>query len=119
MGVSPAVLLPVLYRAYLVDLLLAPIGFLAALSAVDHTLGFLPVLSLAMLLALLATDRRERIGETIVLTDAFETASTVARADVLTGLPNRRAWEEHIKVLATAREEDGLPGRSSSSTSTG
>jgi diguanylate cyclase (GGDEF)-like protein len=105
-GVSPALLAPVLLRAYLVDLLLAPIGFLAAMSAVEHPLGFLPVLSLAALLAMLATDRRERIGETIVLTDAFETASTVARADALTGLANRRAWEDHIEALAAAQKED-------------
>jgi diguanylate cyclase (GGDEF)-like protein len=106
-GVPPSVLAPVLVRVYLVDVLLAPIGFLAALSAVEHPLGFLPVLGLAALLALIATDRRERIGETIVLTDAFESASTFARVDALTGLPNRRAWEEHLKVLAESQSKNG------------
>jgi diguanylate cyclase (GGDEF)-like protein len=108
-GVPPSVLAPVLVRVYLVDLLLAPIGFLAAMSAVEHPLGFLPVLGLAALLALIATDRRERIGETIVLTDAFESASTVARVDALTGLANRLAWEEYVNALATAQNEDGRP----------
>ena len=78
-GVAPRALVPVLARVYLVDLLLAPIGFLAALAAVDEPFGFVAVLPLAVLFALLAADRRERIGETIDLTDAFETASTVAR----------------------------------------
>lgn len=108
-GVSPAVLTAVLARAYLADCLLAPIGFLAAISAADHPLGYLPVLSLALLLALLATDRRDQIGESLVLTDALETASTVARADALTGLANRRAWEEHIEALEAARTQQVRP----------
>ena len=106
-GVPPAVVAPVLLRVFLVDLLLAPIGFLAAMSAVDHQLGFLPVLALAGLLALIATDRRQRIGKTIVLADAFESANTVARVDALTGLANRRAWEEHVNTLEDAHSEDG------------
>jgi diguanylate cyclase (GGDEF)-like protein len=105
-GVGPGVLAPLLARAYLVDLLLAPIGFLAARSAAGDAYGFLPVLSLAALLALLATDRRERIGETIVLTDAVETAATAAREDALTGLANRRAWDEHLAGLESARKSD-------------
>jgi diguanylate cyclase (GGDEF)-like protein len=109
LGVPPSVLAPILLRVYLVDLLLAPIGLLAAMAAVDHPLGFLPVLSLAALLSLIASDRRERIGEAIVLTDAVETASTVARVDALTGLANRRAWEEHLKGLAAAQSVDGRP----------
>jgi diguanylate cyclase (GGDEF)-like protein len=99
-GVPPRTLLPVLGRAYLVDLLLAPVGFLAALAASQHPLGFLPVLSLALLLALLARDRRTQIGETIELSDAYETASTVARRDGLTGFANRRAWDEHLADVA-------------------
>jgi diguanylate cyclase (GGDEF)-like protein len=106
-GVSPAVLVSALARAYLVDLLLAPIGLLAAFTAAGEPLGFLPVLSLALLLALLAADRRERIGETIELTDAYENASTVARADALTGVANRRAWQEHLAGLELAQRRDG------------
>ena len=108
-GVPPAVLAPVLLRVYLVDLLLAPIGFLAAIAAIEQPLAFLPVLSLAALLSLIATDRRERIGEAIVLTDAVETASTVARVDALTGLANRRAWEEHLEKLEAAQSVHGGP----------
>jgi diguanylate cyclase (GGDEF)-like protein len=99
-GVPPRTLLPLLARAYLVDLLLAPIGFLAALAGAEHPFGFLPVLSLALLFALLARDRSERIGETIEMSDAYETASTDARVDALTGFPNRRAWDERIASLA-------------------
>ncbi len=99
-GVSPAVLAPVLARAYLADLLLAPIGFLAALATTGAPLGFVAVIPLAVLLALLATDRRERISETIDLTDAFENVSTVARVDPLSGLTNRLGWEEAVAALA-------------------
>ena len=98
-GVAPRALAPVLARAYLVDLLLAPVGFLAALAAVNEPFGFVAVVPLAVLFALLAADRRERIGKTIDLTDAFETASTVARVDALTGLANRLAWEERVELL--------------------
>jgi diguanylate cyclase (GGDEF)-like protein len=103
-GIAPRVLVPVLARTYLVDSLLVPVGFLAALAAVEHPLAFLPVLSLGALLALFASDRRERIGETIELSDAVETASSVARVDQLTGLPNRRAWEERLEAIDTIRE---------------
>jgi len=108
-GVRPRVLAPALFRTYLVDLLLAPIGFLAALAAADHPLAVVTVLPLALLLALIATDRRERIEETIELNDAFETVSTVARADALTGLANRRGWEEHVEALESGRVGAGLP----------
>jgi diguanylate cyclase (GGDEF)-like protein len=99
----------VLGRAYLVDALLAPIGFLAALATVDEPLAFLPVVSLGALLAFLASDRRDRIGETIQLTDAFTTATTAARADALTGLANRRSWEEQVAAVEHARRDRPEP----------
>jgi diguanylate cyclase (GGDEF)-like protein len=109
LDVSPRILLPVLGRAYLVDALLAPIGFLAALATVDEPLAFLPVVSLGALLAFLASDRRDRIGETIQLTDAFTTATTAARADALTGLANRRSWEEQVAAVEHARRDRPEP----------
>lgn len=109
LGVGPGVLARVLVRAYLADVLLAPIGLLAAMSAKGNGYGFLPVLSLALLLGLLASDRRERIGETIVLADAVESAAAAARVDSLTGLANRRAWEEHLEALERAQLESSRP----------
>jgi diguanylate cyclase (GGDEF)-like protein len=108
-GVAPRILVPILARTYLVDLLLAPIGFLGALAATGTELGFLPVLSLAAFLALLASDRRERMGETVQLSDAFETASSAARKDRLTGLANRLAWEEHVEALGRVVAKDPQP----------
>jgi diguanylate cyclase (GGDEF)-like protein len=104
LGVDRGTLAKALARTYLADVLLAPIGLLAAMAAAAGSgYEFLPVLSLAVLLALLATDRREHIGATIVLADAVETAAAAARIDALTGLANRRAWEEHLGALESAR----------------
>lgn len=111
-GVRPEVLAPLLARAYLVDLLLAPIGLLAAQSAAPGGFGgfgFVAVLSLGGLLTLLASDRRERIDETIVLADAVEVASTAARVDGLTGLANRLAWDEHLVELETRPAANATP----------
>ena len=103
LGVSKRVLVGALGRAYLADCLLAPVAFLAALAAHEDVLAFLPVLALSLLLGVIARDRSDHIEEKIVLTDALVAESTVARADALTGLANRRAWEEHLHALETAR----------------
>jgi len=109
LGVATRVLVGALGRAYLVDALLAPVAFLAALAAYDHALAFLPMLSLALVFGLIARDRSDHIEEKIVLTDALVAESTVARADALTGLANRRAWEEHLHALETARWRNPRP----------
>jgi diguanylate cyclase (GGDEF)-like protein len=109
LGVSTRVLLGALGRAYLVDCLLAPVAFLAALAANENALAVLPVLTLALLLGLIARDRSDHIEEKIVLSDALVAESTVARADALTGLANRRAWEEHLHALETARWRNPRP----------
>jgi diguanylate cyclase (GGDEF)-like protein len=98
-GVAPRAVLPVLAHAYVVDLLLAPVGFVVALAAVQNTFAVLTVLPLGGLLALSAYDRRARLSEAIELAQAVESESSAARVDRLTGLANRLAWEEAIESL--------------------
>jgi len=76
------------------DLMLAPIGF-AATRAVPDSLGaLLFLLPPTALLAMLQSDRRKHIDQTIALGAAFTDTSDLARRDALTGVANRLAWEE-------------------------
>lgn len=95
LGIRVRTLLGSLSWVFLVDALLAPIGFLAALASADSPLAFLVVLSLVGVLRLFAVDRREHIDQSL----AF---AKEARLDHLTGLGNRLAWEEAL-VEAEAR----------------
>lgn len=105
LGVAPRALVPALGHAYAVDLLLAPIAFVAALAAAQETLALLVVLPLGGLLALSAFDRRARVTEAIELVRAVEAEGSAARVDRLTGLANRLAWEEAIEALAPSERE--------------
>src|SRR4029450_10358100 len=60
------------------------------------TLAFLAVLPLGLLFHLAGIDRRARIDDAVELSGAYESASRAARTDDLTGLANRRAWEERL-----------------------
>jgi diguanylate cyclase (GGDEF)-like protein len=95
--------------AYLVDLLLAPVGFLVALRANDHTYALLILLPPALLLALLARDRQARIDRALALARDSQLANLAARRDALTGLGNRRAWDEAITLAAQARRRADTP----------
>lgn len=102
-GVEPRELLPALARTYVVDALLAPIGLLAALAAVEDRYAFAAVLALTALLAFLSWDRKRQIGRTIALSSAYEHEAATARVDLLTGLANRLAWEERLAEVAATR----------------
>jgi diguanylate cyclase (GGDEF)-like protein len=99
-SVRPGEIMPLLGRAYLADLTLAPAGLVAALAAGRNGFGFLPILSVVALMWMLARDRKEQIGNTIQAADAYETESVSGRTDELTGLANRRAWEEQVAAAA-------------------
>jgi len=87
--------------AYLVDVLLAPIGLLAAFAAVGRPYALLLLLFPCALLAVLARDRKHRANHTLELGKRHVHASREARQDPLTGLANRRVWEEAL--LASSR----------------
>jgi diguanylate cyclase (GGDEF)-like protein len=99
-GHSPRRLLPFFGWVYSVDLLLAPVGFLAALESGSMRYAFLLTLAPVSLLALLAHERRGRIQRAQAFQHAYDGAHLEARRDALTGLANRLAWHE-----ATARAE--------------
>jgi putative nucleotidyltransferase with HDIG domain len=71
LGVPPRLQLRMTGLVFLVDILLTPIGLLAALVAQDAPLAFLLVLPLAGLLAIFARERAARIDQAIELSKAY------------------------------------------------
>jgi diguanylate cyclase (GGDEF)-like protein len=98
-GHSPRVLLSPLALVYGFDALLSPVAFLAAR---DGSLAFV---ALAPLLVVFAALMHERRGRFDALIEAAR-AEALARTDPLTGLQNRRAFEERLETeLARVRRQ--------------
>jgi diguanylate cyclase (GGDEF)-like protein len=102
LGVPAKRLARALRFTFLADLLLAPIGLAAAIAAPGSTVALLFLLPPMLLLAMLQRDRRQQINRALTLGDAVAEATDRARRDVLTGLPNRLAWEEAMARCAGA-----------------
>lgn len=71
MGVSPQVQPRLLAWVYLVDLMLAPVGLLAALATEQLPYAFLLVLPLAALLAIFSRERTARLKQALELSRAY------------------------------------------------
>ncbi len=71
LGVQPRLQLRMTGLVFLVDVLLTPIGLMAALVAQDEPLAFLLVLPLAALLRVFARERTARIDQAIELSSAY------------------------------------------------
>jgi putative nucleotidyltransferase with HDIG domain len=71
LGVQPRLQLRMTGLVFLVDVLLTPIGFMAAVAAQDASLAFLLVLPLAALLRVFARERSARIDQAIELSAAY------------------------------------------------
>ena len=97
-GVPPRAQLSALGWIYLVDILLSPVGLLAALASSNQHYNFLLVLPLAALFLVFARERRARIENALRLGDAHreradlnarllesERATTRAREEVIAG----------------------------------
>ncbi len=69
-GIRPRELAPVLAIVYLIDALLAPIGFLAVVASRVHPQAYLLAAAPGALLALIARERRRRIEEDLALAGA-------------------------------------------------
>lgn len=90
LGVTPRLQLRMTGLVFLVDLLLTPVGLLAALVALDAPLAFLLVLPLAGLLRIFARERSARIDQAIELSaayrgTAFLLGEVIADDDAYTG----------------------------------
>ncbi|HET7170427.1 MAG TPA: GGDEF domain-containing protein [Gaiellales bacterium] len=104
-GVPARVLAPALARVWTIDLLLAPVAFLAALATLDDIYAWLLVLPAAALLAEMARDRRGRITEALWLAHAYRTVDREAHRDALTGVGNRLAWDEAVALADSQGSE--------------
>jgi putative nucleotidyltransferase with HDIG domain len=90
LGVTPRLQLKMTGLVFLVDILLTPVGLLAALVALDAPLAFLLVLPLAILLRIFAREREARIDQAIELSaayrgTAFLLGEVIADDDAYTG----------------------------------
>jgi signal transduction histidine kinase len=106
-GIAPRVQIGVLAWAYAVDMLLAPVGLLAAFASVDASFAFLLLLlPLAGLLVILARERHARMDHVVELGHAYrETAELNARL-LETERQATRAREE---LIASASHEMQTP----------
>ncbi|HEV7526270.1 MAG TPA: EAL domain-containing protein [Acidimicrobiia bacterium] len=86
LGVSRDLLAKALGFAYLVDLLLFPLGYVIAFVAAGSPAGLLLVVPLLVLLSVLQRDRTQQLDRAIAL----------ATHDPLTGLPNRTLFHERL-----------------------
>ena len=102
-GHRPRMVVGSLVPGWAVDALLAPIGLLIAFAQGSFRGAFLFAAPLAVLLWLLARERRLAIERALELARAYRRANEQARCDELTRLGNRLAWDE-----AVARDEARL-----------
>jgi PAS domain S-box-containing protein len=79
-GIRPRELAPVLAIVYVVDALLAPIGFLAVLASREHPQAFLLAVAPGALLALIARERRSRIEQDLALGRAYRRSTRLLDA---------------------------------------
>jgi diguanylate cyclase (GGDEF)-like protein len=102
-GLPPRSLAVPLVRVYALDLLLSPVALLAVFAtSTGGRLSLLAVIPLAVIFWALARERRHRLDATL---EAVRLEALV-RTDPLTGLGNRRAWEDHLAaVLASGQAE--------------
>jgi signal transduction histidine kinase len=105
-GVKPSVHLGVLSWIHLVDILLAPVGLLAAFASTHGRYAFLLLLPLAALFVIFARERRARIENALGLSSAYrETAELNAR--LLDA--ERRATRAREELIAGASHDMQTP----------
>jgi len=101
LGVPATTLSRLLPWTFAVDTVMAIIGFSAVLAA-DGSLAVVPFLVAPIgLIWLLAHDRRRQVETSLSLGKAVLEARDEARLDPLTGVANRRAWEEAVREAQT------------------
>jgi diguanylate cyclase (GGDEF)-like protein len=96
LGVPPQRLAEPLSFAFTVDALLAPLSVCAVLATSGSFAILLFVVLPVALLRMLAIDRNQRLSTALTLGKALRSVRDEARADPMTGVANRRAWEEAV-----------------------
>lgn len=106
LGASPQRLIEPLRFTFSVDLLLSILA-LACVRAAGQNLDLVLFATIpVVLLRLLATDRNSQLNTAIALGESLATVQTEARADSLTGLANRRAWDERLAAITARTSEE-------------
>jgi HD-GYP domain-containing protein (c-di-GMP phosphodiesterase class II) len=113
LGISPRAFVKDISVAWSVDAALAPIGFLAALAAVQHDGAFLLVLPLAVLLRTFARERRSRVDHALELSHAYRGTAfllgdVVEADDAYTGSHSR----DVVSLSLAVADDLGLDARS-------
>lgn len=105
-GVAPGLQIGVLAWAYAVDVLLAPVGLLAAFASVDRPYAFLLMLPLGGLMLIFARERNVRLDHVRELGHAYREKAQLNARLLDTELRAMRAREE---MLASASHEMQTP----------
>jgi diguanylate cyclase (GGDEF)-like protein len=100
LGVAPRKVLPSLAWTFGVDTLLAAVGLCVVVAADGAPAALVVLAAPAALVRLMADDRSRHLHTAVALGEAFDAARVQARVDPLTGLANRRAWDEAVGALA-------------------
>ena len=95
---------------YSVDALLAPLAVCVVLAAAPdwYVVPLLVALPVGLLRVLVA-DRNKRFYTAVTLSKALQSERDEARSDPLTGVANRRAWEEAVALADDKTSREGAP----------
>jgi putative nucleotidyltransferase with HDIG domain len=107
LGIAPSIQIVVLARAYLVDLLLTPIGVMAVVAAQGHAYRALLVLPLLALLAIFAQEREEHIESALQLSNAYR-GTALLLGDVLEDKDAYTAHHSHGVVSLSLAVADRM-----------
>jgi signal transduction histidine kinase len=105
-GVPPRVQLGVLGWVYAVDVLLAPVGLVAAFASEGQPYAFLSLLPLAGLFVIFARERRARIENALGLSQAYRETSELNARLLET---ERKARRDREQLIAAASHEMQTP----------
>jgi HD domain len=107
LGIAPSIQIVVLARAYLVDLLLTPIGVMAVIAAQGHPYRALLVLPLLALFAIFAQQREEHIESALQLSNAYR-GTALLLGDVLEDKDAYTAHHSHGVVSLSLAVADRM-----------
>jgi diguanylate cyclase (GGDEF)-like protein len=107
-GMSPSGLVRPLGWVAFVDAALAPIALIVAFVVAEWPVAVVCVLPVAGLLHMLGGERRRWLDDRIVLGQAMHDERRAARSDPLTGVGNRRAWEEVVREAQAEHDRNGM-----------